>query len=441
MTAARAWVVSARRAFSSVRPPSFAPAALGLPRSGIREVMDLAWSMESTGSRVYHLEVGQPMFEPPPAALVNVSESVRELPNQRYIPNAGLNGLRSTVASYYNRRFPHLRHTSENVVISHGAVGSLATAFMATIEAGDEVLIPNPAWPNYEMAIRLYNGVPKSYDLDPNDGWKLDFDSLVKAITPKTKMVVVCTPSNPTGTCLSKEELERVVAIAKEHGIFVVSDEIYSQVYFGEEENDQRSEAFSILDCAHFCPDSTIVVSGVSKAYSMTGFRVGWLLGSPHLIDLSSKLSEAFLSCGVPFAQTAAKTAIETCMKEDDTFVQDCVAEYRDRRDAALSVMAGYDSLCQYTPQGAFYCLVSIRKWVDTNKDWLEDQYPGEPASKVFCQELLKAACVAVSPGATFGSNAANFIRVSLAQDHETVVQGIERLCKFIVDETPLKND
>ena len=305
--------VSGYQTFSS--SPNFSPVAEAIPRSGIRDIMDMAWAIERENKRVYHLEVGQPMFSPPKNAISAVSEAVNETAFQQYIPNGGLNELREVVAEYYNSRFSALYEpfSVNNVVISHGAVGAIATALMSTIEHGDEVLLPDPGWPNYSMAVSLFGGIARTYDLSPATGWKIDIDSIKHAITPKTKLIILCTPSNPTGTCLTKCELEEIIGIAKEHNLFVLSDEIYSQVYFGETKSGKGDalEATSILDCSESLDfDSTIVVSGVSKAYSMTGYRVGWLLGSNKLIDMSTKLQEAFLSCGVPFSQAGAVTAI-----------------------------------------------------------------------------------------------------------------------------------
>lgn len=425
--------------------PHFSPVAEAIPRSGIRDIMDMAWAIERQGKRVFHLEVGQPMFSPPQLSLDRVTEAVNDVPFQRYIPNGGLIQLRESVANYYNTRFGKLYESfgPDNVVISHGAVGAIATAFMSTIEHGDEVLCPNPGWPNYEMAVNLFGGIPRNYDLDPNNGWRLDIDSIRRAITPKTKVIILCTPSNPTGTCLTKLELTELIGIAKENSLFIVSDEIYSQVYFGSDDSeaDQRAESCSILDCAETLDfDSTIVVSGVSKAYSMTGFRVGWLLGSKKLVDLSTKLQEAFLSCGVPFSQAAAITAIDECLKPNDTFVRDCVAQYKERRDSAIAIMSEHDSLVEYTPAGAFYCLIPIKAWLERNGEWLRANALDTPHTEIFCHQLLQDHQVAVSPGETFGTNAEQHIRVSLAQDQDTVEEGMRRLCRFITDEEKVTN-
>ena len=226
-----------------------------------------------------------------------------------------------------------------NICTSHGCVGALTTAFLATINPGDEVLIANPAWPNYEMAVKLYGGTPVYYDLKEDDGWKIDFDQLRARLSKKTKMIVICTPSNPTGAVLTLDELERLSAICNEHDIFLLSDEIYSQIYFGNKCNG-RMESNSILECANMNPDRTIVVSGVSKAYSMTGFRVGWLVANEDIIDTSIKLQEAFLSCSVPVSQLAAKTAIEMSLDgTDGGYVENCVNEYNDRRTLALNIL------------------------------------------------------------------------------------------------------
>jgi aspartate aminotransferase/aminotransferase len=159
--------------------------------------MDAAWKLESEGKRVFHLEVGQPMCDPPMISISRTQSSVAEKKMQRYIENAGLVELRETVSKYFNNRFNQVKVVPSNVFISHGAVGALATAFMSVIEAGDEVLLPDPAWPNYDMAVRIVGGVPRRYGLKSNDSWRLDMDSLKSAVSSKTKAIVICTPSNP----------------------------------------------------------------------------------------------------------------------------------------------------------------------------------------------------------------------------------------------------
>ena len=304
---------------------------------------------------------------------------------------------------------------------------SVDNSFLATINPGDEVLIANPAWPNYEMAVKLYGGTPVYYDLKENDGWKIDFDQLRTRISKKTKMIVICTPSNPTGAVLTLDELERLSEICNEHDIFLLSDEIYSQIYFGNKCNG-RLESNSILECANMNPDRTIVVSGVSKAYSMTGFRVGWLVANEDIIDTSIKLQEAFLSCSVPVSQLAAKTAIEMSLDgTDGGYVENCVNEYNNRRTLALNILQKY-GLRMYDPLGAFYVLVPIKEWVDRR----QLEHMSDSPSVAFCKELLDTKHVAVSPGDTFGSNTDRYIRVSLASDARTVKVGVERVCEFI---------
>eukprot|EP00944_MAST-04C_sp_MAST-4C-sp1_P001157 g1157.t1 len=411
------------------RPLALSPVAESMPRSGIRDVMDHAWGLERTGAEVFHLEVGQPMFESPSKALHTVADSVMSKQNQGYIANAGLPELRATILEYYQQRLGEdaLGLSVRNICTSHGCVGALTTAFLATINPGDEVLIANPAWPNYEMAVKLYGGTPVYYDLKEDDSWKIDFDQLRARLSKKTKMIVICTPSNPTGAVLTLEELERLSAICNEHDIFLLSDEIYSQIYFGNKCNG-RMESNSILECTNMNPDRTIVVSGVSKAYSMTGFRVGWLVANEDIIDTSIKLQEAFLSCSVPVSQLAAKTAIEMSLDgTDGGYVENCVNEYNDRRTLALNILQKY-GLRMYDPLGAFYVLVPIKEWVDRR----QLQNSSESPSVAFCKELLDTKHVAVSPGDTFGSNTDCYIRVSLASDARTVKVGVERLCEFI---------
>ena len=421
----------------NIQPLPLSPVAEAMPRSGIRDVMDHAWSLESDTSKnvnILHLEVGQPMFKSPIESLHTVAASVMEQKNQGYIANAGLTELRETILNYYNNRKGNIGNglTIDNICTSHGCVGALTTAFLATINPGDEVLIANPAWPNYEMAVKLYGGKPVFYNLNEHDSWNIDFEHLESCINSKTKMIVVCTPSNPTGAVLTLKDMERLNDICNQNNLFILSDEIYSQIYFNQNSTKEKQEATSILECSNMNPDRTIVVSGVSKAFSMTGFRVGWLVANEHIINTSIKLQEAFLSCGVPISQLAAKTAIEMSLNgTDNNYVKECVDEYDDRRRLALEILEEND-LKMYEPLGAFYCLVPIQEWIDRNGGSNNNDNSSLSPSVQFCKELLDNKHVAVSPGDTFGTNTNQYIRISLASDEETIRNGVTRLCEFI---------
>ena len=394
--------------------------AQAMPRSGIRDVMDAAWALERElvpPQRLIHLEVGQPDFPPPASVLAETSHAL--LTNAKlsaYIPNAGLPELRTAVAEHHNNAgtttTPPL--ASDNVVVCHGAVGAVATLLQATLEPGDEILLPDPGWVNYEMATKILGGVPVTYPLDVALGWKPDPATIADLCTANTKAIVLCSPSNPTGSCLSKAEMTALLEVANERGLLVISDEIYAQIYFNG--TDKEASSPSIMECENVDVERTAIVSGVSKAWAMTGFRVGWIVThNVELAETCAKLSEASISCGVPFAQHGALAALTS----KDDLVSGMVDEYKVRRNKAVSVLKEFGKF-EYSPEGAFYILIHMG---------------GSTDAVDFCKRFLKEHHVAISPGSAFGEVAKEYVRVSLASSLEDIEEGVRRLCDFIEKE------
>ncbi len=280
---------------------------------------------------------------------------------------------------------------------------SLATAFFTLLEAGDEVLLPDPGWPNYSTSVTLARGVPVPYTLRA-PLFLPDLDQLQSLVSPRTKILLLCSPSNPTGQVQDAALTEALVAFARRNDLWVVSDEIYSEIVF-------EKEAPSVLN---FDTDERcLVVSGVSKTYAMTGYRIGFTRARADYITVGAKLQEPFVSCGTGFSQMAAAAALDG--------PQDCVGlmreAYRRRRDIALEVLRER-GLYRYTPGGAFYVLVDISASGMDSRD--------------FAVRLLEEKRVAVAPGSTFGRLSAAAVRVSVASRDEDVKEGLYRICDFI---------
>ncbi|MCC7261349.1 MAG: pyridoxal phosphate-dependent aminotransferase [Candidatus Latescibacteria bacterium] len=382
-----------------MRPLASVPSRI--PRSGIREVMDLAWQVEKT-EPVIHLEVGQPDF-PTPAHIVEATCRHLHEGQTKYVPNAGVAPLRQAAARYFERR-TGVKTGPENILVTPGAVMSVSTAFMATLEPGDEVLLPDPGWPNYRMAIEVLHAKPVCYSLRPENQFLPDLDELEKLVSPRTRLLLLCTPSNPTGQVYDAALMQRLMAFASRHDLYVLSDEIYGDIVF-----DQAHA--SALSCD---PDGrALIISGMSKSYAMTGFRVGFTRARPEYIELAAKLQEPFVSCGSGFSQLAAAEALDG--------PQDCVEAmrqaYKRRRDIALEVLRQYD-LYQYTPGGAFYLLIDISATGLSSRD--------------FMARLLQEKKVAVAPGSTFGEISKNHVRISIASAEENIREGVKRICELI---------
>ena len=371
---------------------------INMRRSGIREIMDLAQGMPD----VIHLEVGQPGF-PTPKHIVQAAERAIEEGFTKYTANAGLPSLREAIVSKLNR-VNGLEVGVEQVVVTTGAVGGLATALMAIVEPGEEVLIPDPGWPNFGMIVTCSYGLAKPYPLFQEDGFLPRIETLEELVTKRSKVLLINSPSNPTGAVFPVELVQSLVDFAVRHDLYLVADEVYEQLVFEAEH----------VSPGRFDLDGRVVgVHSLSKTYSMTGWRVGYAVASEAVARLIAKLQEPFFSCASSISQKAAEAALEG--------PQDCVAEmrreYRENRDLTARMLedAGLEFI---RPMGTFYTLVDIT--------------PFGMDSYTFARELLQREGVAVAPGSTFGPSADGYIRVSLAPTAREIREGLTRLASFV---------
>jgi aspartate/methionine/tyrosine aminotransferase len=367
-------------------------------RSGIREIMDLAQTMPD----VIHLEVGQPGF-PTPKHIVQAAHSAAVAGFTKYTTNAGLPSLREQIVVKLATT-NGLQVNLENVVVTTGAVGGLSTALMAVLERGEEVLIPDPGWPNFEMMITCIAGVPKFYRLSQANHFWPEVEVLEDLITPKSKVIIMNSPSNPTGAVFPADRIEALVDFAARHDLYLIADEVYEQIVFG-------AQHFSP---ARFDRDGRVVgVHSFSKTYAMTGWRVGYAVASRPVAEYIAKLQEPFFSCASSVSQKAAEAALKG--------PQDCVVEmrkeYEENRDLAAELLRDA-GLVFVKPQGTFYTLVDIS--------------PFGLDSYTFARRLLREAKVAVAPGRTFGPSGDGYIRISLAPTAVEIREGLARLASFV---------
>ena len=319
------------------------------------------------------------------------------------MPNPGVTPLREAAADRIQAK-TGVATKPENILVTQGAVLSCATAFLALLEPGDEVLLPDPGWPNYAMAIPLFHGKPVYYELRPERRFLPDPAQVESLITPRTKLLLLCNPSNPTGQVHDLALTKALMEVARRHDLWVLADEIYGEIVFDGEH----------VSCASHDPDERVIlVTGMSKSYAMTGFRVGFTRARREFIELASKLQEPLVSCGVGFAQMAAVEALQGPQQ----CVRDMVDAYRRRRDVALEVLRAH-GLYRYTPGGAFYLLVDISA-------------SGMP-SRDFTLELIRQHKVAVAPGSTFGKVCADHVRISIASPEDKVREGLTRICRMV---------
>ncbi len=370
--------------------------AQALPRSGIREVMDLARQMDD----VIVLVVGEPSFNTPAHIIEAAARAARE-GTTKYTPNAGLPGIRAAVAERYSRRFGR-EVTPGEVLVTAGAVNALAAIVAAIAEEGDEILIPDPGWPNYVAMIELARSVPVRYQLVPDEGYRPDLAALEAAITPRTKAIVINNPSNPTGAVYSAETVQALVDLARKHDLWLISDEVYEDLIFDGEH----------VPAARFDPDRVITISGVSKSYAMTGWRIGWAITNPELVALCGKIQEALVSCPSAVSQAAAEAAV----RGPQDAVEEMRSAYQRRRDLVVDIL-GPAGILSAVPEGAFYALVDLR----------DACIPSRELSRL----LLEEEHVAAAPGSTFGDVAEGMVRISLATADDDLAEGCRRIVRF----------
>ena len=381
------------------RPRELSRRAGAMPGSAIREIMALA----ATRPDVIHLEVGEPDFGTPEHIITAAFEAVRAGAT-KYTGNAGRPQLREQIATRVRER-TRRSVVAEQVIVTVGAIGALYTALMSVLDTGDEVLIPDPGWPNYEAIAVLAGARPVRYPLLAHNGFVPDPDEIASRIGVRTKAVLLNSPGNPTGAVFPAEIVAAIGALAESTGVYVVSDEIYEDIVF-----DNRRHV-SFLD--HTPSDRVFVIGGASKSYAMTGWRLGWLICPSAAAVLASKLQEPVVSCAPSPSQAAAQAALAGTQ----TVVEQGRRLFERRRDLFLDVL-GPTGAVAARPGGAFYGLVHI----------------GDEAESAlaFAKRLLVESGVAVVPGETFGATTARMARLAFTIDDADLHTGLERLRAFL---------
>jgi len=416
-----AYLSPATRCFSS--QPAVTDTLSNLRKSGIRAIMARASEIESGGTSVTHLEVGQPNFAPPQHVIDSTIASL-ERGETAYVANNGIAPLRDAVANYY-ATVTGVPTSAENVIVTNGSMLSIYSLQSALLNPGDEVLIPNPGFPNYQQGCAMARGSTVTYPCWPSNDFLPTLQDLEQRITDRTKLLILCNPGNPTGAVYPKQLLDQILQMAVDRGLYIISDEIYSQIVF------DKSQPFtSALELLGDHPNLA-VVSGVSKAYAMCGYRVGWTRASKTIVENLTKLQEPLVSCGVSFAQAAAVSALNG--PQDD--VEMMRLAYKSRRDAALRVLAERGRPASFVPGGAFYLPVDVTA--------------SGASSLEFASRLLEEKHVAVAPGEAFDTEdnldvgddkdralmvgvLNGFVRVSLANSEENVEIGVSKLCDLL---------
>jgi len=369
---------------------SFAlPARLqGIHKSVIRQVFDRA----RPGS--INLGLGEPDL-PTPDVIRDAAVRVITEQQNGYTSHAGLPELRKKVAGEY----PYLDNNPERVIITAGSQEALYLALLSLVDDGDEVLLPNPGFVAYPTIVRMAGGASQFYRLPRERDFGFDLDEFRQALTPRTKVVVCISPSNPTGRTLTRDDLAGIGDALRDHDAYLISDEIYRDLYYTAERPESLSSFF----------ERTIVIGGLSKSMSMTGWRLGWLAGDEEVVKAALVLHGYVTTCASAVSQKASLVA----WSDEAEAARAAFREtFRSRRDHLLKLIQDELRLRAVTPDGAFYTMVDVSKF--------------GPSMQV-AEALLEAGVITV-PGAAFGSESEGFLRVSFCADHDTLAEGVQRI-------------
>jgi aminotransferase len=368
--------------------------------SGIRRFFDLAAGMEG----VISLGVGEPDFVTSwairEAAILSLEQGYTS-----YTANAGLSELREEISSYMNRTF-HVQYSpKKEIIVTVGASQALDIALRAIIDPGDEVIVVEPCFVSYAPLVELTGGKAVIVDAKKENDFKVAAHDLERAITNRTKAILICSPNNPTGTMLSRQDLEDIAALAKKYDLLVLSDEIYAELSYDEE--------FVSLAAIEGMKERTILISGFSKGFAMTGWRLGFVCAPEEISRAMLKIHQYAMLCAPTMAQFAAIEALKN--GRDD--VNEMVKSYRRRRNYIVQSFNEIGLDC-HIPGGAFYAFPSIKSTGLT--------------SEQFAERLLLEEKVAVVPGDVFGKSGAGHIRCSYASSMENLQESVKRIKRFV---------
>jgi aspartate aminotransferase len=365
----------------------------GIEKSLIRQTFDRA----RPGS--INLGLGEPDLTTPDVIRRAASRIIIEEQNG-YTSHAGLPALRERIANDY----PQLKLDLDQVIVTAGSQEALYIALMTLVDEGDEVLLPDPGFVAYPTIVQMAGGKTNFYRLPAAQGFEFDVDDFCRALTPRTKVVVCISPSNPTGRTLKPEQLAGMAEVLKEANVLVISDEIYRDLYFTTDRPESISNYYA----------RTIVISGVSKSLSMTGWRLGWLVGDQEFIKSALVLHGYVTTCASTISQKAVLQAAWTNEAEEDRARMRRI--FRERRDHLLSLLEDELRLEAVTPDGAFYTMVDISRYGD---------------SKTVTEALLEEGVITV-PGVAFGKESEGFLRVSFCAEKEVLAEGVRRMGKAL---------
>ena len=369
--------------------------------------------LKAQGVDVVSFGAGEPDFNTP-QNIINAAIKAMQDGKTKYTPAGGILELKKTICKKF-KEDNGLDYATDQITISTGAKQCLANVFMAILNPGDEILIPIPYWVSYPELVKLADGVPVFVETLKENNYKYTIEDLEKAVSDKTKAILINSPNNPTGTIYNREELIEIAEFAKKHDLLIISDEIYEKLIYDGEKH------ISIASLSEDAFERTVVINGVSKTYAMTGWRLGYMAASKEITKLMTSIQSHMTSNVNTISQYAAIEALNGPIEDLNTMVK----EFERRRNFMVDRLGKIDGVSIIKPSGAFYIMVNISSYFNTT-------FKGEEIknSLDFSRVLLDEEKVAVIPGAGFGLD--EYIRLSYATSMDIIETGIDRIAMFI---------
>lgn len=371
------------------------------PRSGIRAIFDLTLPMDD----VISFAVGEPSFSAAPHVIAAGQAALSDSP-MHYTDVGGVPALREAIATYTRIHKGVVYDPSSETQVTHGATAALNMSFLSLVEEGAEVILGAPYFATYENMVVTSGGTPVPVPLDPAKGFRHDAATIASAVTPNTRVIVINSPSNPTGAVTPRDELERIAAIAIEHDLWVISDEVYHRYVYG----DTPFTSIAAIDGMH---DRTVLIDSFSKTFAMTGWRLGYLHAPATFVRETSALAEAITSSNNSATQVAGIAALEG----DLSYLDDMLASYRNNRDIVARAIEATPLLSLPSAEGAFYAFVDVTAVGLSSHD--------------FAMGVLREEHVAVVPGDAFGAAGEGYVRISYVGAQEDIREGMRRVVAF----------
>ena len=372
-----------------------------------------AKAMKAAGESVVSFGVGEPDFNTP-EHIINAAKAALDAGHTKYTPSAGLLPLRKAICEKFQKD-NGLSYEPSQIIVSNGAKHSIFNACYAVLEEGDEVIIPAPYWLTYPEVVKVCGATPVYIECKKENKFKFSAEDLKAAITPKTKMLIFNSPSNPTGAVYNEEEVRAIAKVCEEAEIFVLADEIYEKLCYN------GVKAFSIAKCSEKMKDLTITINGVSKTYAMTGWRVGYLAAPADV----AKAIDSFQSHATSNASSISQYATIEALASSDEEIQEMVNVFDKRREKLLKLASEIDGVQTVEPDGAFYVMLVV--------DGLYGKaYNGKKIENSidFANVLLEAEKVATVPGVSFGAD--DCVRLSYALGEADLEEGLKRIKRFV---------